>query len=142
MNENIAKKENMRYGSVLWLAITYVAAATMMIQCRSIWMHLRDYGPWVNRSTALILGLCLIALAFRNHGEKNGPGIRWSSVKTGIIIMLYLGLFVLLDPVNYRRVLRCGLLLCAFIIFLESRGGKEKAASLLLSFRYVVVIVA
>ena len=135
------KKQNTDCGT-FWLIITYVAAAAMVVQCRSIWMHLRDYGPWVNRSTALVLGICLMALAFKNDGEKNGPGIRWSSIKTGIIIMLYLLLFVLLDPVNYRRLLRCGLLLCSVIIFLDSRGGKEKAASLLGAFRDVVVIVA
>ena len=141
MTENTMKKQNRDCGT-FWLIITYVAAATMVVQCRSIWMHLRDYGPWVNRSTALVLGTCLMALAFKNDGEKNGPGIRWSSIKTGIIIMLYLLLFVLLDPVNYRRLLRCGLLLCSVIIFLDSRGGKEKAASLLGAFRDVVVIVA
>ena len=141
MTGNTMKKQNTDCGT-FWLIITYVAAAAMVVQCRSIWMHLRDYGPWVNRSTALVLGICLMALAFKNDGEKNGPGIRWSSIKTGIIIMLYLLLFVLLDPVNYRRVLRCGLLLCSVIIFLDSRGGKEKAASLLGAFRDVVVIVA
>ena len=141
MTENTMKKQNTDCGT-FWLIITYVAAAAMVVQCRSIWMHLRDYGPWVNRSTALVLGICLMALAFKNDGEKNGPGIRWPSIKTGIIIMLYLLLFVLLDPVNYRRVLRCGLLLCSVIIFLDSRGGKEKAASLLGAFRDVVVIVA
>lgn len=141
MTENTMKKQNTDCGT-FWLIITYAAAATMVVQCRSIWMHLRDYGPWVNRSTALVLGICLMALAFKNDGEKNGPGIRWSSIKTGIIIMLYLLLFVLLDPVNYRRLLRCGLLLCSVIIFLDSRGGKEKAASLLGAFRDVVVIVA
>lgn len=141
MIENTMKKQNTDCGT-FWLIITYAAAAAMVVQCRSIWMHLRDYGPWVNRSTALVLGICLMALAFKNDGEKNGPGIRWSSIKTGIIIMLYLLLFVLLDPVNYRRVLRCGLLLCSVIIFLDSRGGKEKAASLLGAFRDVVVIVA
>lgn len=138
MTEKITAKQNTGF-SIVWLAVTYVAAATMVIQCRSIWMHLRDYGPWVNRATALILGLCLMALAFRNDGEKGVPGIRWSSVKTGIIVMLYLVLFVLLDPVNYRRALRCGLLLCAFVIFLESRGGEEKAASLLGADRKSVV---
>ena len=141
MTENTMKKQNTDCGA-FWLIITYAAAAAMVVQCRSIWMHLRDYGPWVNRSTALVLGICLMALAFKNDGEKNGPGIRWSSIKTGIIIMLYLLLFVLLDPVNYRRVLRCGLLLWSVIIFLDSRGGKEKAASRLGAFRDVVVIVA
>lgn len=141
MTENTMKKQNTDCGA-FWLIITYAAAAAMVVQCRSIWMHLRDYGPWVNRSTALVLGICLMALAFKNDGEKNGQGIRWSSIKTGIIIMLYLLLFVLLDPVNYRRLLRCGLLLCSVIIFLDSRGGKEKAASLLGAFRDVVVIVA
>ena len=115
MTENTMKKQNTDCG-IFWLIITYAAAAAMVVQCRSIWMHLRDYGPWVNRSTALVLGLCLMALAFKNDGEKNGPGIRWSSIKTGIIIMLYL--------------------------LLDSRGGKEKAASLLGAFRDVVVIVA
>lgn len=141
MIDNTMKKQNTDCGT-FWLIIIYVAAAAMVVQCRSIWMHLRDYGPWVNRSTALVLGICLMALAFKNDGEKNGPGIRWSSIKTGIIIMLYLLLFVLQDPVNYRRLLRCGLLLCSVIIFLDSRGGKEKAASLLGAFRDVVVIAA
>lgn len=124
------------------LLLTICAAVSLIVQCRSIWIHLTAYGMWVNRGVSLILAAVLIILSVFDADGRWNPKISKDTVKTAIIIILYCLLFVLVNPVHYKRVLRCGLILAVIIIFVRSPGGAKKGKNILTAFKYAMAVVA
>lgn len=126
-----------------WLLAGEIAAALcLIVQCRSIWMHLAFYGSWVNRGVSLLFGLLLFAMACFDARGAWRPEIDRSTRKTCLILALYCILFVLVNPIHYRRALRCGLILILLVRFVFSADGVQKVRGILLSFKYLMAVVA
>ncbi|MBE6041282.1 MAG: glycosyltransferase [Clostridiales bacterium] len=122
----------------------YIAAACMIIQCRTVYMHLRDVGMIVNRSVWVVMMIALAACVVIKINEGTGTGRAWIR-KTALIctaFAVYAGVFLAVNPVNPLRVIRCALAVIMMIILARSPGGKEKSIGILGCFRDLMVIIA
>lgn len=127
-------------------AAEYIAAACLIIQCRTVYMHLETYGMVVNRSVWVVMMAALAVCIVR----RSGPGSVKNDLRTEIseaakvliITAAYAGIFILANPVNYLRVIRCASAAAMMIILVRSGGGKRKCREILGCYRNLMLAVA
>lgn len=124
----------------------YLAAACMIIQCRTVYMHLQDYGMIVNRTVWVImmaaLAVCVLHCIDENYGLSPDSSIRRKLVFICIGVTVYAAVFLAANPVNYLRVIRCaGAVLMMLVLALCDRKN-ECTVRILGCFRTLMVIIA
>ena len=135
-----------RRGKSIITAAEYITAACMIIQCRTVYMHLQDWGMIVNRSVWVIMMAALAVCVFccqDRHEEAELLKHRYRMimlVSAGVI--LYTLVFLLVNPVHYLRVIRCSGAVLMMLLLMETAGGGESAAGILKSFRNLIVFIA
>ena len=91
-------------------AAEYITAACMIIQCRTVYMHLQDWGMIVNRSVWVIMMAAMAVCIFRSsdrHEEADVSRRRYRRmllISAGVV--LYMAVFLLVNPVNSDMILR------------------------------------
>ena len=133
-------------GDRITAAAEYITAACMIIQCRTVYMHLQDWGMIVNRSVWVIMMAAMAVCIFRSsdrHEEADVSRRRYRRmllISAGVV--LYMAVFLLVNPVNYLRVIRCSGAVLMMLLLMETAGGDESAARILKRFRDLIVIIA
>lgn len=143
----VLKAEQARMGStcpendIALKAAEYLAAACMIIQCRTVYMHLETWGMIVNRSVWLIMMIALMTCVIRGDSDKRLQDRR-GALFTVLAVTAYTGIFLIANPVNYLRVIRCASAVLMMILLLRTSKGKERSLSILGCFRDLMLIIA
>ncbi|MBQ3291999.1 MAG: glycosyltransferase [Mogibacterium sp.] len=129
-------------GSALVRFAEYVAAACMIVQCRTIYMHLENLGMYVNRGTWLVMMAALaVCILFRRDG-KAFPKVDRKTLLIAAALCIYACVFTMVDPVNRLRVIRCFSALILMIILARSKEGRQKTIEILRAFSNIMVVIA
>lgn len=119
-----------------------VAAACMIVQCRTIYMHLENLGMHVNRGTWLVMMAALaVCILFRRDG-KAFIKIDRRTLLIAAALCIYACVFTMVDPVNRLRVIRCFSALILMIILARSHEGRQKTIEILRAFSNIMVVIA
>ena len=122
----------------VWTAAAeYTAAACMIIQCRTVWMHLETYGMIVNR---LCWGVMMLSFAVCLSYRGIKTDRKTFAICSGMIV--YAGIFLAADPVNPLRVIRCCTAVLIMIVLAVSPGGKDRIVSILGRFKDIMILIA
>lgn len=139
----VKRKETIRMESRRSIALTaaeYITAACMVIQCRTVYMHLRDYGMIVNRSVWVLL-IAALAVCIANSNAKEPRSIR-KTLLLSLGIAVYAAVFIAVNPVNHLRVIRCAAAWIMMAVLLSSDEGIRTGNTIMKCFREIVVMVA
>lgn len=131
-------------GDPLLKAAEYITAACLIIQCRTVYMHLDDYGMIVNRSVwaVMMAALAVCILKRSDPGSRLQKAELREAAKVCLITAAYAGIFILVNPVNYLRVIRCASVLAMIIILIRMPDGKSKSRDILGCYKNLMLIVA
>ena len=125
-----------------YLAAEYTAALCMIIQCRTVYMHLYRYGMMVNRGCWLVLVCALgICILFGRDGCRIHE-INRKSLLSAAGFCVYAAVFIAVNPVNYLRVIRCASVVIMMILLARSEGGGRKLRDIAECFRRLMVVLA
>ena len=148
----VRRDEEKRMGSTYipaWFGIaSYLAAACMIVQCRTEWMHLQSCGMIVNRSAWAVMMASMLIMALYCAGPDRLSAFpdEVPDKKRIVIICLiaasYTGIFIAVNPVNKLRVIRCVSAVLMMIILTGSSYGKRKAIRIMESFRDLALVAA
>ena len=116
-------------------AAEYIAAACMIIQCRTVYMHLQNYGMIVNRTVWVIMMAALAVCIYRCTDRR-------SSLLTACGVTVYAAVFLAVNPVNYLRVIRCAAAVLMMLVLTGTEAGRKRAEGILRGFRDLMVIIA
>ena len=131
------------------LAAEYIAAACMIIQCRTVYMHLETYGMIVNRTVcAVMMAALAVCILKGNSGTPDKPSVLYNNAfikDTAIVclcIAVYTGVFIIADPVNPLRVIRCASAVAMMLILTRMPGGPVIGRDILGCWRDLMLIIA
>lgn len=122
-------------GKNLIEAFLELAAAMMLIvQCRTMWMHLKDYGMVVNRASFVVLAAALFGLLvlMLPEARAHGEGLNGAFGRKDILLLagvaVYAGGFIILNSVNFKRVIRCSVivLLMTALVLADRKGERTR----------------
>ena len=127
-------------------AAEYIAAVCLIIQCRTVYMHLENVGMIVNRTVWAVmmaaLAVCILKSS-RSGPAKTGQNTKVrDAAKVCLAIIAYAGIFLLVNPVNYLRVIRCASALAMMIILIKMPDGKRKSRDILGCYKNLMLAVA
>lgn len=117
----------------------YLAAACMIIQCRTVYMHLKDYGMIVNRMVWIVMIAALAVCIIRCSKGKSG---RREALLLCAGFAAYAALFILVNPVNYLRVIRCASAVIVMLFLVNSNDGFDTGKRIVGCYRDIMVVVA
>jgi len=127
-------------------AAEYITAACLIIQCRTVYMHLDDYGMIVNRSVWAVMMTAIAVCIIKSDHSGSAMNSRNTQIrdaaKVCLITAAYAGIFILVNPVNYLRVIRCASALAMMIILIRSQDGKRKSREILGCYKNLMLVIA
>ena len=133
-------------GTPLAAMAEYIAAACMIIQCRTVYMHLQDYGMIVNRTVWVVmmaaLAVCFLQCVDQNYGLFPDKSIFRKLLLICIGMTLYTAVFLAVNPVNFLRVIRCATAVLMMLLLALCDSTHRCLAGILKCFREVMVIIA
>lgn len=136
------KKRTGASESTLLRNAEYIAAACMIIQCRTIYMHIEDLGMYVNRGTWLVMMAALaVCVLFRRDGKADLKCDRRTMIITACFAV-YACIFLLVNPVNRLRVIRCAGAVIFMMLVAHSGEGRDKTRDILKAFSNIMVLIA
>ena len=110
------------------------AAMMLIVQCRTMWMHLKDYGMTVNRASFVVLAAALFGLILCTAAGRRGDGcLLGTEYRKKLVVLaamaVYSGVFITLNPVNFKRVIRCSiiLILMAAVVMADEEGERTRS---------------
>lgn len=141
---NLSLKNTTENGLVA--VLSYVISAAMIAQCRTIWMHLSDYGMVVNRTVFMVIAVSLVLMIIAvNPGKNLISKIFIRSRRQYILaaaVAVYAAVFILLNPVNYLRVIRCAIILALMLVLFEPDRELITVKGILNKYTNLVTILA
>lgn len=139
MSMIVTAREKRRTGRAVPVIAEYIAALCMIIQCRTIYMHLQDYGMVVNRVTWLIL-MAALAFSIAFYMTKRSLTDR----KTWILcaaLAVYAAVYIAVNPVNILRVIRCALTAAAMLILARTDEGPAVMRDIFRCFKNLMIVI-
>ena len=139
MSLAVGAREHVRTGSTAPVIAGYIAALCMIIQCRTIYMHVKDYGMIVNRVTWVVM---MTALAVCAACCMSGRNLK--DRKTWIIcaaLAVYTGIYMAVNPINLLRVIRCALTVALMLILARADRGPSMMTDIFRYFKNLMIVV-
>ena len=130
------EKDNESFGLAIRIS-EYIAAACMIVQCRTVWMHLEHYGMIVNRLTWVVMmaALFVCIIAGRRRPEKK-------TYVTCSCMAVYALIFLIVNPVNPLRIIRCASAVIMMMALVLPPDGIRPAKNILLCYCNLMTVVA
>lgn len=105
-------------------------------------MHLSDWGMYVNRGVFLLICISLAVCSALDENGRIDIRIGRELIVNCTILLLYIAVFVLVNPVHYMRVIRCGIVLVLMTALCSSPDAGNKIRAVFSYFEKIMVAVA